>query len=315
MLFEHLDLKARNPYLGLAIDESLCLHLAHERLHMPFRGGLRLWTNPYAIILGRTSKMQDLRAPPPLFANEKLGFSKSVPSSYRYKNTLHPQASPPLCRRLSGGGAVLHGPGNLNYSIFLSLKAYPQMYPLRYSYNSILHILKNALQAQNIACTLAGSSDLAMIEKDGTLRKISGNAQFRRKGVLVFHGTLITRKEIITKMKKYLSHPPEEPEYRLGRKHRDFMASLPPFFDFAAFYNYFSQRVQKLLNVDKERNPAIISLSPEEKHSVYALSRRLAQKRYLDPKWILEGRSISSLNSYLQKSQFYGMPTLTRSKG
>ena len=288
MLFEHHDLKPRNPYLGLALDESLCLHLARKQLAMPFRGGFRLWSSPYAVVLGRTSKIQEVLAHPPLFSNEVL-----EAHSYRCQNGLGAQTAPRLCRRLSGGGTVLHGPGNLNYSIFLSLEAYPQMYSLKYSYNVLLNILKDALQAQNIACTAAGLSDLALIEKDGSLRKISGNAQFRRRQVLVFHGTLITRKEIISKMKKYLAHPPEEPEYRLGRKHGDFMGCLPPSFDFAAFYNCFSRRIRELGS--KRESLALVSLSLEQRRSVYALAHRIARRQYMHPEWILKGRNIAVL--------------------
>ena len=287
MLFEYHDLKARNPYLGLALDESLCLHLARNKLSMPFQGGFRLWSSPYSVILGRTCKVQEVLSYPPLFSSEAHAARR-----YKYKNTPFLQGALALCRRLSGGGTVLHGPGNLNYTIFLSLNAYPQMYPLKHSYNVLLNILKDALQAQNIACTLAGLSDLALIEKDGTLRKISGNAQFRRRQILVFHGTLITRKEIISKMKKYLSHPPKEPGYRSGRKHKDFMGYLPPSFDFAAFYNYFSKRIRELGG----KNESLALLSLEQKRSVYALARRIAQKQYSHPEWILKGHNIRSLS-------------------
>ena len=286
MLFEHLDLKPRNPYLGLALDESLCLHLARNDPSMPFQGGFRLWCSPYAIVLGRTCKLQEaLSYSSPFFNGMQNHHDQNCPDQ---------EDAPPLCRRLSGGGTVLHGPGNLNYSIFLSLEAYPKMYFLKHSYTVLLNILKDALQAQNIACTLAGLSDLALIEEDGTLRKISGNAQFRRRQVLVFHGTLITRKEVITKMKKYLSHPPREPGYRLGRKHQDFMGWLPPSFDFAAFYNYFSKRIRGL-NAQREEL-SLIPLSSEHKRSVYALARRIAQKQYSHPEWILKGHNIRSLS-------------------
>ncbi len=272
MLFEHHDLKPRNPYLSLALDEALCMYLACKDGTMPFHGGLRLWTNPYAIILGRTCKPQ------------KVIHSQS-PQSISDISTSSPTL--PICRRLSGGGTVLHGPGNLNYSVFLSLEHYPEMYNLKHSYNVLLNMIKDALGAQGIDCIIKGQSDLVLLRQDGSLRKISGNAQFRRYNILVLHGTLITRLEFISQVKKYLAHPPKEPLYRAGRKHEDFIGHLPSSFDFSAFYLYFSKRLIQLT-----KGQSLIPLTASQRHFIYRQTHRLVNKQYTKQEWIFEGKTL-----------------------
>ncbi len=292
MLFEHIDLKPRNPYLGLALDEAFCLYLSRNNgtmsnsSSMPFQGGFRLWTSPYSAILGRSCKV-----------DETIRFPLEASFSRNIFVTNEAGERVPLCRRLSGGGTVLHGAGILNYSIFLSLKSYPKIFSLKYSYNILLSIVKEALQAQNIACKIAGLSDIVLIEKNGTLRKVSGNAQFRRKGILVFHGSLVIRKEMINMIEDYLSHPPQEPNYRSSRKHTDFLGYLGLSFDFAAFYKFFSKKIGELNN----KTEPVTSLSPEQKSLVYNIARRIAIDNYMRPEWILDARTNYESASFKEK--------------
>lgn len=271
MIFEHSDLKPRNPYLGLALDEAICLHLAAKKFSAPFRAGFRFWASPYAVILGRTCKPEQVLHPNSLF-KASLSLNKAEPMKL------------PLCRRLSGGGTVMHGPGNLNYSIFLSLSAFPKMFSLRRSYEYLLSFVCEALEAQGIACSLAGQSDIALRDSTGKLSKISGTAQFRRRGVLVLHGTLIVRPELLSKIEEYLSHPPKEPSYRMQRSHSDFLGCLPETFDFACFYRCFSQKFKNFCDGHTQ-----ISFNGDDRHSIYAQARELAIQNYKHREWIIEG--------------------------
>ena len=266
--FELLDLKPRNPFLSLALDEALCRYVAQ----VGAAGGLRLWSNPTSIILGRTCEARhNLEDPEALLA---LAQRRSVWN-----------AGPVLCRRASGGGTVLHGPGNLNYSVFVSLNRYPGLYALRDSYQRLLEMVRSALEAQGITATMRGQSDLVILDADGVERKISGNAQFRKHGVLVFHGTLITRSELIESISVNLKHPPKEPDYRAGRTHRSFLGSLPDSFDISVFYNCFSREFQQLLGVDRLR-----VLSENDRLAVYRGARNLVKVAYANRDWILNGK-------------------------
>jgi len=131
---------------------------------------------------------------------------------------------PPVYRRISGGGSVMHMTGNLNYSLFLSLVDFPQFMNISLSYERILGALAQALGP---SVSREGYSDLA-IRCRGTARKFSGNAQCRKRGWIMHHGTLLYDTEAIRQIPWYLKPPPKEPEYRRGRRHRDFMTNILP---------------------------------------------------------------------------------------
>jgi lipoate-protein ligase A len=64
-----------------------------------------------------------------------------------------------------------------------------------------------------------GDTDLAIDE-----RKISGNAQRRGRNALLFHGTFLHAVDTEL-LETLLPLPSREPDYRRGRRHRDFVAS------------------------------------------------------------------------------------------
>lgn len=278
MLFELLDLKPRNPYLSLALDEAIALYMGRLR-EGRLQGGIRLWSNPPAIVLGRTCKPEE---------NLTEGFYESFQPTKKRKSP----KGPFLCRRASGGGTVLHGPGNINYSIFLPLTAFPELYPVHDSYNTMLGIIQKALEAQGIYSEMRGQSDLVISNENGELKKVSGNAQFRKYGILMHHGTLITRKNLIEDISVHLTHPPKEPDYRKGRSHGDFLGSLPEAFDITAFYNLIATELKSFVGT-----PSITPLSGPDLKLLFSIARHLVHETYLEGGWIRSGKNRSRINS------------------
>src|SRR5262249_55637972 len=79
--------------------------------------------------------------------------------------------------------------------------------------------LGNALALPELGC--AGTSDLALAG-----RKVSGNAQQRKRRHLLHHGTLLYAFDG-QHLGRYLRMPGRQPEYRQGREHVDFVTNLP----------------------------------------------------------------------------------------
>ena len=98
-----------------------------------------------------------------------------------------------LARRLSGGGAVFHDLGNLNFT-FLTREE-------NYDLDSQLSVIQCACGSLGIATERSGRNDLLA---DG--RKFSGNAFYNHKGLAYHHGTLLIRVDG-EKLQRYLSPP------------------------------------------------------------------------------------------------------------
>jgi lipoate-protein ligase A len=125
----------------------------------------------------------------------------------------------PILRRSSGGGTVLLGAGCLLFSLVLRYDRDPALGEVRSSYAFILGRVARALGLAGVAP--AGTSDLALAG-----RKISGNAQQRKRHCLLHHGTLLYAFDLF-RVSRYLRPPPRQPEYRAGRGHADFLMNLP----------------------------------------------------------------------------------------
>lgn len=91
-----------------------------------------------------------------------------------------------VVRRLSGGGAVYHDLGNLNYS-FITKDDGDSFHNFKKFTEPVIKTLKQL----GVEAELSGRNDIVV---EG--RKISGNAQFSTKGRMFSHGTLMLDSEI-----------------------------------------------------------------------------------------------------------------------
>jgi len=131
----------------------------------------------------------------------------------------------PVLRRHSGGGAVVIGPGVLNFSAFHLIDDLPGAGTIRGAMAAALRPLVAWIASFGLRVVEAGSSDLAIQSADGTLRKISGNSQARKKRSVLVHGTILADPDFdaITELLRF---PSRIPDYRAGRDHRGFLTSL-----------------------------------------------------------------------------------------
>ncbi|MBP7281754.1 MAG: lipoate--protein ligase family protein [Leptospiraceae bacterium] len=259
-----------SPYFNLALEEAIAINL----IEFGFSGAVRFWTNHNTIVLGISDSVSKNISPEKITAFNQE-FPRLQNSRKFQENSIY------ITRRASGGGTVFHDEAfNLNYSLFASTKEKKELYPVKESYNQLLGLVTKALSKQNISASSAGKSDIT-IETDGILKKISGNAQFRKRDCIVQHGTLILDLKIIDSVLENLSHPPEEPDYRKNRKHSDFLTSLPKEFSVPKFKKDLQEIFQEFLGLSS-------SITKDRKflRQVFRDAKRLMSEKYANIEFI-----------------------------
>jgi lipoate-protein ligase A len=126
----------------------------------------------------------------------------------------------PILRRTSGGGAVMQGPGCLNYALVLD--AFSRgLTNVRETFRCVLKRHAAVIGSlAGIKTRIEGISDLAL---DG--RKFSGNAQYRKSRFVLVHGTFLLRFDLPL-IERFLKVPARQPDYRANRPHIEFLTNL-----------------------------------------------------------------------------------------
>ncbi|MDR1873650.1 MAG: lipoate--protein ligase [Synergistaceae bacterium] len=149
--------KNTKPQYNLALEEYLCLRAMREGSRF-----FMLWQNEPSIIVGRfQNTFEEINA---LFVRER-GIR--------------------VVRRNSGGGAVYHDLGNINYSFVLTDSEGD------FDFALFTKPIIEALATLGVRAELSGRNDLAI---DG--KKVSGGAQYRHGGIILHHGTLLYNSDL-----------------------------------------------------------------------------------------------------------------------
>lgn len=152
---------SHDPYRNLAVEEELLVLARRATV-------LYLWQNENTVVIGRNQNPWK-----------------------ECRTALLEQEGGHLARRLSGGGAVFHDLGNLNFTFLM-----PQEY---FDIPKQQHVILTALRSLGIDAELSGRNDILC-----SGRKFSGCAFYKNGSAAYHHGTLLvdTDRE---KLSRYLS--------------------------------------------------------------------------------------------------------------
>ncbi|MGD9677054.1 MAG: lipoate--protein ligase [Vulcanibacillus sp.] len=158
---KYIESSSFDPWLNLACEEYMLNNIKEDEIIF------YLWQNEKTVVIG---------------ANQNPWKECDV-------NLLEKEEGK-LARRMSGGGAVYHDLGNLNFT-FIVDKNY-------YDFFKQVKVIIDALQGMGISADFSGRNDILVNN-----RKISGNAFYHSNKGSIHHGTILVNSDF-NQLVKYL---------------------------------------------------------------------------------------------------------------
>lgn len=238
---KYIESNSTDVYFNLALEEYVFQNFPKDDCFM-------LWINDNSIVMG---KYQNAFEEINIKEVEKIGIK--------------------VARRNSGGGTVFHDKGNLNYSI---IKNYDKN--LGSNYNDFIDPVINALNKLGVKAKQAGKSDIVINNK-----KISGSAQYSKRGRILHHGTLLYNSDLGL-LEKMLETSKGLIESKSVKSIRSSVTNISDHIDKRIPIEEFKE---KLLNVLFADNYDIINRVKIDKEQTQKI-QDLARKKYMDWQWI-----------------------------
>ncbi len=148
----YLESPSRDPYFNLALEEYVFERMDKSKSYF------MLWQNDNTIVVGK-------------YQNTAEEIDQAYVDAHHIR----------VARRLSGGGAVYHDRGNLNFTFIVDRADAPGL-----NFKIFVEPVIQALARFGVHAAFTGRNDLTI---DGM--KFSGNAQYARRGRLLHHGCIM----------------------------------------------------------------------------------------------------------------------------
>ncbi|MGE4529130.1 MAG: lipoate--protein ligase [Rhodospirillaceae bacterium] len=148
----YLESDSTDPYFNLALEQ-----LVFDRLD-PQHEYFMLWRNDNAIIVGKHQNT-----------------AGEIDAEFVREKGIR------VVRRLSGGGTVYHDLGNVNFTFIVSGAD-----KRAFDFGTFCRPVVRALAQLGVTAEINGRNDMTI---DG--KKFSGNAQYRKRGRVMHHGTIL----------------------------------------------------------------------------------------------------------------------------
>lgn len=249
--------ESTNPYYNLALDEYAMKHIDEDD------DFFILWQNEPSVIIGKNQNtLQEIS---PQFIEE---------------NGIH------VARRVSGGGAVYHDFGNLNFTFITKVDDMSKV-----NFTKYVQPIVDALEELGIQAKASGRNDIHIGDK-----KISGNAQRQANGRLMHHGTLIFDVNI-EDMVSALNVADEKFISKAAKSVRSRVTNIKEHLPEGTTLETFWSSLHRILS--RNEKDAEIILTEEQKKEI----QREADTRFSTKEWIY---GVSPEFTYTNRKRFDG---------
>ncbi len=186
MTWRLIDEDSTDVYLNLALDEAIARVTAAQENKS---NSIRFWRSKRAVVIGRFQCVH-----------------KETNLSFCRENSIS------IARRFTGGGAVYHDSGNLNFSICTDRSEEYIPRSLKEIYELFIGGVADALQTLHIPARYDPESSCIRIND----MKITGTAGWLKRGVAFLHGTLLINCDL-SMLRRSLSPPKGQPIFLRDR--------------------------------------------------------------------------------------------------
>ncbi|MGI8314490.1 lipoate--protein ligase [Halobacillus mangrovi] len=232
-----------DPRINLAIEEYALKNLDINDTYLLF------YINEPSIIIGKNQNTVE-----------------EINTNYVEDHNIH------VVRRLSGGGAVYHDLGNLNFS-FITKDDGDSFH----DFAKFTKPVTEALKKLGVNAELSGRNDI--VAEDG--RKISGNAQFSTRGRMFSHGTLMFDSEI-ENVVSALNVKTEKIKSKGIKSIRSRVANISEFLEEKITMEEFKNLILRyIFDVEDVKDVPQYKLTEEDWENIY----QLAEERYKNWDW------------------------------
>lgn len=228
---------SNDPYVNLATEQYLLEHAPEDSCI------LYLWQNKNTVVIGKNQNAWK-----------------------ECRTSLLEQEDGKLARRLSGGGAVFHDLGNLNFTFLMSNDDY--------DVDKQLQVIAKACLLAGVETERSGRNDVLA---EG--RKFSGNAFYHNKTHAYHHGTLMVDVDM-DKLGRYLSPPKAKLEAKgiaSVRSRVVNLSELSPGLTCNKMRELMAEAFQSVYGAKAE----VLELAPEATNEIHAIAEHICSWEYL----------------------------------
>jgi len=176
-----------------------------------------------------------------------------------------------VVRRLSGGGAVYHDRGNLNYGFIVQ----NQGKDINEVFRKLTVPIINVLQKLGADTRFSGRNDLVIDDK-----KISGVAQYHKGNRILLHGTLLFSSDL-SKVSQSLNVDPRKFQDKSVKSVRSRVTNISPYLSKPLSIEEFTSILSEEV-ISQFPGAEIYELNHQDKEEI----KRLADSKYATWEWV-----------------------------